>query len=66
MGKVAQPLQRRENEPVIYPDGFDKFTGGELQRILEQKGIKTLVVTGCGEQRGGSLYGDGCGASPSR
>lgn len=44
--KVAQPLQRRESEPVIYPDGFDKFTGGELQRILEQRGAKTLIILG--------------------
>ena len=46
MEKVAQPLLRREDEPVIYPDGFDKFTGGDLQRILDTKGIKTLIITG--------------------
>ena len=46
MEKVARPLQRRESEPVIYPDGFDKFNGGDLQRILEPRGIKTLIITG--------------------
>jgi nicotinamidase-related amidase len=46
MEKVARQLQRRDEEPVIYPDGFDKFTGGELQRILEPRGIKTLIITG--------------------
>jgi nicotinamidase-related amidase len=46
MEKVAAPLGRRENEPVIYPDGFDKFTGGELQPLLEPRGIKTLIITG--------------------
>ena len=46
MEKVARLLQRREPEPVIYPDGFDKFTGGDLQRILEPRGIKTLIITG--------------------
>ncbi|HYT53388.1 MAG TPA: isochorismatase family protein [Verrucomicrobiae bacterium] len=46
MEKVARSLQRRENEPVIYPDGFDKFTGGDLQGILEPRGIKTLIITG--------------------
>ena len=46
MEKVARPLQRRESEPVIYPDGFDKFTSGDLQRILEPRGIKTLIITG--------------------
>jgi nicotinamidase-related amidase len=46
LGEVATPLKRRDNEPVIYPDAFDKFTGGELQSILKDKGIKTVVVTG--------------------
>jgi nicotinamidase-related amidase len=46
MEKVARQLQHRENEPVIYPDGFDKFTGGELQSILEPRGIDTLIITG--------------------
>jgi nicotinamidase-related amidase len=46
MERVAGPLQRREDEPVIYPDGFDKFAGGELQRLLESKGTKTLIITG--------------------
>lgn len=46
MENVARPLRRRENEPVIYPDGFDKFTGGALQNILEPTGINTVIVTG--------------------
>jgi nicotinamidase-related amidase len=46
LGEVASPLKRRDNEPVIYPDAFDKFVGGELQSLLKEKGIKTLVVTG--------------------
>ena len=46
MEKVARQLRHRNDEPVIYPDGFDKFTGGELQSILEPRGIKTLVITG--------------------
>jgi nicotinamidase-related amidase len=46
MEKVARRLQHRDDEPVIYPDGFDKFTGGELQRILEPRGIDTLIITG--------------------
>jgi nicotinamidase-related amidase len=46
MEKVARQLQRRDDEPVIYPDGFDKFTDGELQRILEPRGIDTLIITG--------------------
>src|SRR5262249_45834115 len=46
LGEVATPLKRRDNEPIVYPDAFDKFTGGELQAILKDKGIKTVVVTG--------------------
>jgi len=46
LGEVATPLRRRETEPVIYPDAFDKFVGGELQAFLGEKGAKTLIVTG--------------------
>ncbi|HEY1374170.1 MAG TPA: isochorismatase family protein [Candidatus Binatia bacterium] len=46
LGEVATPLKRRDNEPIVYPDAFDKFTGGELQTLLKDKGIKTLVITG--------------------
>jgi len=46
LGEVASPLKRKENEPVIYPDGFDKFMGGELQALLKEKGAKTLIITG--------------------
>ena len=46
LGEVASPLKRRDNEPVVYPDAFDKFTGGELQSLLQSKGIKTVVITG--------------------
>ncbi len=46
LGEVAAPLKRREGEPVIYPDGFDKFVGGELLQFLKQKGTKSLVIIG--------------------
>src|SRR5690349_9011240 len=46
LGEVASPLKRREGEPIVYPDAFDKFTGGELQSLLQSKGIKTVVITG--------------------
>ncbi|HEX9445665.1 MAG TPA: isochorismatase family protein [Candidatus Binatia bacterium] len=46
LGEVAAPLKRRDSETVVYPDAFDKFTGGELQALLKEKGAKTLVVTG--------------------
>jgi nicotinamidase-related amidase len=46
MQEVASPLKRRDAEPVIYPDSFDKFFGGELQAFLSERGVKNLVVVG--------------------
>lgn len=46
MENVAGPLHRRESEPIIYPDGFDKFTGGELKSILDKKRVKSLIILG--------------------
>ena len=46
LGELAIPLKKQEGELVIYPDGFDKFVGGELQAWLKDKGAKTLVITG--------------------
>lgn len=45
-GQVYSGLNRRPCEPVIYPDGFDKFTGGELQSYLHLYGVDTLIITG--------------------
>jgi nicotinamidase-related amidase len=44
--EVAAPLKRRNSEPVIYPNGFDKFFGGELQEMLKPKGVKSVVIVG--------------------
>jgi nicotinamidase-related amidase len=46
LGEVAPALKRRATEPVIYPDAFDKFTGGELHAFLSKVGAKTLIVVG--------------------
>jgi nicotinamidase-related amidase len=46
MQEVALPLRRREGEPVLYPDSFDKFFGGELQNFLSERQVKNLVVVG--------------------
>lgn len=46
MQEVASPLKRRETEPVIYPDAFDKFFGGELQSFLSERHVKNLVMVG--------------------
>jgi len=45
-GEVCSDLNRRLSEPVIYPDGFDKFTSGELQAFLSLYDIDTLIMTG--------------------
>lgn len=44
--EIAAPLKRRASEPVIYPQGFDKFIGGELEGLLKPKGIKSVVIVG--------------------
>jgi nicotinamidase-related amidase len=46
MQEVALPLRRRDTEPVLYPDSFDKFFGGELQNFLSERSVKNLVVVG--------------------
>jgi nicotinamidase-related amidase len=46
LGEVASALGRRQDEPILYPDGFDKFTGGELERLLRSCGVKGLVIVG--------------------
>jgi nicotinamidase-related amidase len=45
-GEVCSALGRRLSEPVIYPDGFDKFTSGELQDYLKLYDVDTLIITG--------------------
>ena len=45
-GAVAEPLARRSDEPVLYPNGYDKFLGGDLQLLLERWGTRTLVFLG--------------------
>jgi nicotinamidase-related amidase len=46
LAEVAPALNRKASEPVIYPDAFDKFTGGELDGFLKKIGAKTLIVIG--------------------
>ena len=45
-GEVYSGLGRKTSEPVIYPDSFDKFTGGELQTYLGFYGVESLIITG--------------------
>ena len=46
LGEVASPLKRRETDPVIYPDAFDKFVGRELRDILNQRSVENLIIVG--------------------
>ncbi len=43
---VATAFERRDDEPVIYPDTFDKFYGDELEPLLRERGIKNLIIAG--------------------
>jgi nicotinamidase-related amidase len=47
LGRPVEPaLGRREDEPLLYPDAFDKFKPGELLPVIEGYGATNLVVTG--------------------
>jgi nicotinamidase-related amidase len=47
-GEVTPALGRRIQEPVIFPDAFDKFMSGELEAFLSAHGVRTLVIVGSG------------------
>ncbi len=42
---IARELAPREGDPVV-TSGPDKFLGTDLEKLLKEKGIKTVVVTG--------------------
>jgi nicotinamidase-related amidase len=44
--RIAEPMKRGRDEPVLYPHAYDKFAGGEMQGLLEAWGTKTLVFLG--------------------
>jgi nicotinamidase-related amidase len=46
LGEVAGPLQRRASEPILYPDAFDKFMGGDLKAELDRFNCRSLVIVG--------------------
>jgi nicotinamidase-related amidase len=39
-------FRQRADEPTIFPPAFDKFFSGEMQPMLQQRGIKTVIVYG--------------------
>ena len=46
LGETAGPLKRRASEPILYPDAFDKFMGGELKTELDKCHCRSLVIVG--------------------
>jgi nicotinamidase-related amidase len=46
LGEVWGGFERAPDEPVFYPDAFDKFVGGDLKAALDSRGITDLVLTG--------------------
>lgn len=45
-GWVWDDFHARPDEPVLAPDAYDKFHGGELDSLLKKRGIKTVIITG--------------------
>ena len=44
--EIATALKRRPSEPLIHPDAYDKFYGGELQPFLQSHNTKNVVIAG--------------------
>jgi nicotinamidase-related amidase len=46
-GKVYSGFERKASEALFFPEGFDKFSDGNLQKLLSlYGGIETLVIAG--------------------
>ncbi len=55
-GDIASDLAPTATDPVV-TSGPDKFMGTDLEKILKDKGIKAVIVTGTAAH-GGSLYSE--------
>jgi nicotinamidase-related amidase len=44
--RMPHAFKQQGDEPVLFPRAFDKFYGGELQPLLQNRGIKTVIVCG--------------------
>jgi nicotinamidase-related amidase len=51
---IPQALAPGANEPIV-SSGLDKFAGTDLEKILKEKGAKTVIVVGTAAH-GGVLY----------
>lgn len=45
-GQVYSGYHRKDSEPALTPDSFDKFQGSRLQALLKRRSVDTLVITG--------------------
>src|SRR5258706_10805256 len=43
---MPSPLDKKGHAPVLFPPAFDKFYSGELQPLLQARGIETVIVCG--------------------
>src|SRR5205814_93233 len=41
-------LGRREDEPLLYPDAYDKFMDERFRALVAEGGTRNLVITGGG------------------
>ncbi len=44
--RMPAAFEQRADEPVLFPPAFDKFYSGELQPLLQARGVKTVIVCG--------------------
>jgi nicotinamidase-related amidase len=54
LADIAKDLAPTANEPAVL-SGLDKFAGTDLEKILKEKGAKTVIVVGTGAN-GAVLY----------
>ncbi len=45
-GKAAAALRRRDEEPFLFPDGFDKFGDDEFRGFFTTRAIQNIVMVG--------------------
>ena len=46
LARMPHAFNQQPDEPVLFPAAFDKFYGGDLQPMLQQRGMKKLIIAG--------------------
>lgn len=44
--RMPKAFNQQDGEPVIFPEAFDKFYGGEMDPLLKARGIKIVITAG--------------------